>query len=134
MSEVIPADGKMVVSATAFFEDSETGLYLNLTLGGVGSPPFDTKTPWKSFVLMPFCRMDLRTMFDSYGGPPTEEEVAQLGFPRKIYRIAKELFMLTDAERCAGVDERFFTGELWSDPSAFQFSRSAAWEVNKYLE
>lgn len=132
--ELFPSDGTRVSNVgTRFSNGDDLSLYFRI--GEPNTPPFVAEDFWDNFTLKVNCRMDrnrLQEIAETVSGP--DELQAGLKNPKVVYHLVKTLFDAVGAEKCIGVDDKYLTGEYFTDPPGFYFSRTEPWILSELLE
>lgn len=133
--DVIPLDGTLLSAASGRYGISDCGLEISFRIGEGRYPAFDASTSWENFTLRVNCRMDrnrLRQVAESISDKADLED--RLRNSRTAYRLVKRLYDVLGAEKCIGVDDKYVTGEYFTDPPGFYFSRTEPWILSELLE
>lgn len=135
ITDVILEGGPLLSAASARYGMRDGDLEISFRIGDADTPPFDAATPWDNFTLRVNCRMDrnrLRQIAETISDQ-AELEVC-LRNPKTAYRLVKQLFNATGTEKCIGVDDKYVTGEYFTDPPGFFFSLSEPELLSELLE
>lgn len=135
ITDVILEDGPLLSAASARYGMRDGDLEISFRIGDADTPPFDAATPRDNFTLRVNCRMD-RNRLRQIAETISEQVELELCLrnPKTAYRLIKQLFSATGAEKCIGVDDKYVTGQYFTDPPGFFFSRTAPWILSELLE